>query len=83
MKRGFLQRNRKPNRSASPPRLVRIETITLASSGSAERPQPADRRRVAWDGKAYLWEQFEEWYGLAAVRCWSEALPASANATRG
>ena len=40
---------------------------------------PLERqRRIAWDGKAYLWVQFKEWYGLAAVRCWNEALPASA-----
>ena len=35
---------------------------------------PLERqRRVALDGKTYLWVEFKEWYGLDAVRCWNEA----------
>jgi len=29
--------------------------------------------RVAWDGQAYSYEDFEQWYGSAARECWDQA----------
>lgn len=29
--------------------------------------------RVALDGSPYTWQDFEQWYGSEAARCWSEA----------
>ena len=76
------QSMRPPVLKAPPPRHLMTEPATYPEDAHDELTYllqrdaavPLERqRRVALDGKTYLWVEFKEWYGLDAVRCWNEA----------
>ena len=61
-----------------PPEILqqRIEQLRAESVGRPAGAIPSAAAltlRIALDGKAYSWPEFQDWYKDAALRCWDEA----------